>query len=150
MRFPPATRLKDAHVDSQRLGSVYSHLEACEPYVNGGRTCAEVAVVVDAGLGDSPGPAVIGAVRVLQQLRHQFDVVGAEAPLDGYKVVVVPGSTPIDQPPAGRLKAYVDGGGSQFSRLRQRLRAERTKRGLTASTQPLPRTPEQRVEPGSR
>ena len=107
-----ARTFKDAHVDSQRLGSVYSHLEACEPYVNGGRTCAEVAVVVDAGLGDSPGPEVIGAVRVLQQLRHQFDVVGAEAPLDGYKVVVVPGSTPIDRPLAGRLQAYVDGGGS--------------------------------------
>ena len=96
----------------QRLGSVYSHLEACEPYVNGGRTCAEVAVVVDAGRGGSPGPEVIRAVRVLQQLRHQFDVVGAEAPLDGYKVVVVPGSTPIDRPLAGRLQAYVDGGGS--------------------------------------
>ena len=54
--------------------------------MSGGRTCAEVAVVVDAGLGGSPGPEVIRAVRVLQQLRHQFDVVGAEAPLDGYQV----------------------------------------------------------------
>ena len=80
--------------------------------MNGGRPRGEVAVVVDAGLGDSPGPEVIGAVRVLQQLRHQFDVVGTEASLDGYKVVVVPGSTPIDGSLAGRLQAYVEGGAS--------------------------------------
>jgi hypothetical protein len=95
-----------------RIGTVYRHIEACEPFVVGGRNRTEIALVVDAGLGDAPGPAVIGAMRVLQQLRHQFDVVPVDAPLGAYPVVIVPDSTPIDQDLAGRLRAHVDQGGS--------------------------------------
>ena len=95
-----------------RIGTVYRHVEACEPFVVGGRNKAEVALVVDAGLGDAPGPAVIGAMRVLQQLRQQFDVVPVDAPLGSYPVVIVPDSTPIGEGLAGRLRAHVDQGGS--------------------------------------
>ena len=96
----------------ERIGTVYRHIEACEPFVVGGRNLAEVALVVDAGLGDAPGPAVIGAMRVLQQLRQQFDVVPVDAPLGSYPVVVVPDSTPIGEDLAGRLRDHVDQGGS--------------------------------------
>ena len=95
-----------------RIRTVYSHIEACEPFVAGGRNRAEIALVVDAGLGDAPGPAVIGAMRVLQQLRHQFDVVPIEAALASYAVVIVPDSTPIGADLAARLRAHVDQGGS--------------------------------------
>ncbi len=95
-----------------RIGTVYRHIEACEPFVVGGRNRADIALVVDAGLGDAPGPAVIGAMRVLQQLRHQFDVVPVDASLGSYPVVIVPDSTPIDEDLAGRLRAHVDQGGS--------------------------------------
>jgi hypothetical protein len=95
-----------------RIRTVYSHIEACEPFVAGGRNRAEMALVVDAGLGDAPGPAVIGAMRVLQQLRHQFDVVPIEAALASYPVVIVPDSTPIGADLAARLRAHVDQGGS--------------------------------------
>ena len=95
-----------------RIGTLYRHIEACEPFVVGGRNRAEIALVVDAGLGDAPGPAVIGAMRVLQQLRHQFDVVPVDAPHGSYPVVIVPDSTPIDEDLAGRLRVHVDQGGS--------------------------------------
>jgi hypothetical protein len=95
-----------------RIRTVYSHIEACEPFVAGGRNRAEMALVVDAGLGDAPGPAVIGAMRVLQQLRHQFDVVPIEAALASYPVVIAPDSTPIGADLAARLRAHVDQGGS--------------------------------------
>ena len=42
------------------IGSVYAHIEACEPFVAGGQHLAEVAVVVDPALGDNPGPRVSG------------------------------------------------------------------------------------------
>ncbi len=96
----------------ERIGTVYRHIEACEPFVVGGRHLAEVALVVDAELGDAPGPAVIGAMRVLQQLRQQFDVVPVDAPLSSYPVVLVPDSTPIGAGLAGRLRDHVDHGGS--------------------------------------
>jgi hypothetical protein len=94
------------------IGKVYRHIEACEPYVEHGWPKTEVAVVVDAGLGDSPGPSVFGAVRVLQQLRQQFDVIPVDALLNGYAVAIVPDSTPIDAALGARLRDYVDGGGA--------------------------------------
>ena len=107
--LPPSAVPAAAAYD--RIGTVYRHIEACEPFVVGGRHKAEVALVVDAGLGDDPGPAVIGAVRVLQQLRHQFDVLPVDAALQTYSVVIIPGSTPIGEDLAGRLRGYVDQGG---------------------------------------
>jgi hypothetical protein len=98
----------------ERIGTVYSHIEACEPYLKGGKHRVDLALIVDASLGDSPGPAVIGAVRALQQLRQQFDVLPLDAPFDSYAAVVVPDSTPIDEVLAGRLKQYIDHGGSMI------------------------------------
>ncbi len=94
------------------MGSVYNHLEACEPFVPMGQNLADIALVVDPELGDDPGPAVIGALRVLQQLRQQFDILPYDAPFDDYPMVVVPGTTPITEELAARLASYVAGGGA--------------------------------------
>ncbi|MFF9643021.1 alpha-amylase family protein [Kitasatospora aureofaciens] len=94
------------------IGSVYGHIEACEPFVEGGEVVSEVAVVVDPGLGDHPGASNIGAVRALQQLRIQFDVLPPTADLGAYRAVVVPESTPVDDGLAERLGAYRRAGGA--------------------------------------
>ncbi|MFD8081489.1 beta-galactosidase trimerization domain-containing protein [Kitasatospora sp. NPDC059722] len=94
------------------IGSVYGHIEACEPFLDGGRAVSEVAVVTDPGLGDNPGASNIGAVRALQQLRAQFDVVPPTADLSGYRAVVVPESTAVDDALAERLHAYRRAGGA--------------------------------------
>ena len=49
--------------------------------------------------------------RPLEDLTHSVDVVSAYAPLERYKVVVAPGLNLIPQKLAGRLAAYVRGGG---------------------------------------
>ncbi|MFE9428817.1 beta-galactosidase trimerization domain-containing protein [Kitasatospora sp. NPDC006697] len=94
------------------IGSVYGHVERCEPFVEGGRVVSELAVLVDPALGDNPGASGIGAVRVLQQLRAQFDLLPPTADLAGYRVVVVPESTPVDDALAERLQRYREGGGA--------------------------------------
>ncbi|MEU4114172.1 beta-galactosidase trimerization domain-containing protein [Kitasatospora sp. NPDC028055] len=94
------------------IGSVYGHIARCEPFVEGGRVVSEVAMVVDPGLGDRPGASNIGAVRALQQLRVQFDVVPPTADLAGYRAVVVPESTPVDDDLSERLAAYRRAGGA--------------------------------------
>ncbi|MGW2377119.1 alpha-L-fucosidase [Kitasatospora sp. NPDC001683] len=94
------------------IGSAYGHLAACEPFVDGGRIVSEIAVVVDPALGDNPGASNIGAVRALQQLRAQFDMVPPTADLGGYRAVVVPESTPVDDDLAERLAAYRRAGGA--------------------------------------
>ncbi|AUY53532.1 hypothetical protein EH183_36975 [Streptomyces sp. CB01881] len=94
------------------IGSAYAHLDRCEPFLGGARVVSEVAVVVDPALGDNPGASNIGAVRALQQLRAQFDVVPPTADLSGYRAVVVPESTKVDGALAERLHAYRQAGGA--------------------------------------
>ncbi len=93
------------------VGSVYAHVESCEPFVDGARHLVDIALVVDPEQGDAPGDAVIGAVRGLQQLRHQFGVVPLGADLDPDVVVVVPESTPLDDGLCDRLLAHARAGG---------------------------------------
>ncbi len=94
-----------------RIGEVYAHVEACEPHQEGTEPVAEVALVVDPELGDAPGAAGIGAVRMLQQLRHQFAIVPPSADLAPYALVVVPETTVVDAALSSALSAHVDRGG---------------------------------------
>ena len=94
------------------IGSVYKHIEACEPYVEGGRLVSQIAVVVNPELGDNPGPSGLGVVRAFQQLRQQFDIVPPETDLNGYELVVIPESTPADEALKLRLQAYAAAGGA--------------------------------------
>ena len=71
-----------------------------------------MALVADPDQGDSPAEGAIGAVRALQRLRQQFDVVPGDGPLERYKVVVVPEGIPVGPALAGRLADYVGGGGA--------------------------------------
>jgi hypothetical protein len=93
------------------IGGVYAHISACEPFVAGGQHLAEVAVVVDPWLGDNPGPAGVGAVRALQQLRQQFDIVPPDADLGSYRVVVLPETTRVDERLCGSLRDFLSAGG---------------------------------------
>lgn len=89
------------------IGKVYAHIEACEPYVEGGELLSQIALVVDPTLGDRPGPAGLGATRALQQLRQQFDVIPPTADLSKYELVIIPETTSIDEALRQSLKAYV-------------------------------------------
>ncbi|MEV4560720.1 alpha-amylase family protein [Kitasatospora sp. NPDC049285] len=94
------------------IGSVYGHVAACEPFVDGGQVATEVALLTDPALGDHPGADCMGAVRALQQLRVQFDIVFPTSDLSGYRVVVVPESAPVDAELAACLREYRAAGGA--------------------------------------
>lgn len=94
------------------VGDAYGHAEACEPFLAGTVVAAEAALVVDPRLGDHPGPSGIGAMRGLQRAHVQFDIVGPEADLAKYALVVVPETTALDDELAARLSARASQGGS--------------------------------------
>lgn len=94
------------------IGSVYRYIASCEPFVEGGTTVADIGVIVDPSLGDNPGAAGFGAVRALQQLKHQFDIVAPGADLHSYAVVVVPETTPISADLAEKLDRFAEDGGA--------------------------------------
>lgn len=89
------------------IGNVYHHIKECEPYVEGGNIVSQIALVVNPDLGDNPGPSGIGAVRALQQLRQQFDVVPPQTDLSRYELVIIPETTRIDEQLKERLQDYL-------------------------------------------
>jgi hypothetical protein len=94
------------------IGRVYHHIEACEPWVHGGRLLSQIAVIIDPDLGDRPGPAGLGIIRSLQQLRHQFDLLPSTADLTAYPLVIVPEMVAVDTALADKLRAYLQAGGA--------------------------------------
>ncbi|TVQ21817.1 MAG: hypothetical protein EA383_16475 [Spirochaetaceae bacterium] len=96
------------------IGTVYKHIEACEPYVEGGTIESQIAMIVDPEIGDKPGPAGLGATRALQQLRQQFDILPPSADLTSYEMVLVPETTRIGEELKRKLTAYLNGGGSMI------------------------------------
>jgi len=94
------------------IGRVYAHIEACEPYVVGGTLISQIAVITDPALGDAPGPSIMGAVRALQQLRQQFDIVAPEHELASYELVIVPESVRIEGTLKDNLTAFLKDGGA--------------------------------------
>lgn len=90
------------------IGSVYRHLRECEPFVEGAQPISDIGIVVDPALGDKPGASGFGAVRALQQLKHQFDILTKESSFDDYALVVVPETTPIDPILAAKLNARAE------------------------------------------
>jgi hypothetical protein len=57
-------------------------------------------------------PAVLGAIRMLQELRQQFDIVDGAADFAGYRLVILPDQVPVDTALAAKLKAYLKAGGA--------------------------------------
>lgn len=94
------------------IGDSYHHVKACEPFLEGAKVTTEAALVIDPSLGDTPGPSGIGALRALQQLRVQFDIVPPETDLTGYALVVVPETTPVAGVLAESLEARAAAGGA--------------------------------------
>ena len=89
------------------VGRVYKHVEACEPFCSEARPLTDIAVFRDvAGTYTiTPGDAIEGVVRLLQQTFHQFDFVHRDSSLDGYRVIILTESHPLDADIESKLLA---------------------------------------------
>jgi hypothetical protein len=96
----------------QLIGSVYKHIEDCEPYVTGGTLLSQIAVLIDPERGDQPGPDGLGLIRALQQLRQQFDLLPPSAAVQNYEMVIVPESVHLSADDRAALGKYLDNGGA--------------------------------------
>ncbi len=98
------------------IGSVYRHVEACEPWCEDAKPVTEAAVIrpVDGPYHVEPGGTEEGVVRALQQLHVQFDFIPPGHKLDDYALIIVPEHVRIDAELAAKLKARVDGGAAML------------------------------------
>jgi len=105
--FHPRGDLENAVLD--RIEKIYTHLQTMEPWFSGAKNEAEVAVVCQ-GLKDLNSPKLKAAVRMLEELKQQFDVVTLYSDWSKYKVLILPDDVVFNDTIAARVKAHIAAG----------------------------------------
>lgn len=107
------------------IGKVYAEVEKKEPWCDGTKPLVEIGVLTNeeftnVRLNKEP----LGAVRMLQEGCHQFDIVDTRNDFDAYKVLVLPDRIPVSRVLADKLAAYLHRGGSLILSYRSGLMEE--------------------------
>ncbi len=111
----PRGRMSEGAYDL--IGKVYKSVREKEPYCRGAKPVAEIAVLTpeefypegEYNLGISP--SLIGAVRMLQELSLQFDVIDSKTPMDSYQLIILPDCIYYREELEKVIKNYIANGG---------------------------------------
>lgn len=104
------------------IGGVYSEVEKKEAWCRNAISLSEIGVLTPEEFvtqrpafnakSDRDQPAVMGAIRMLQELRLQFDILDTDRDFGAYKLLILPDEIPVDDVLAEKLENYLAGGGS--------------------------------------
>ncbi len=98
------------------IGSVYKSVEEKEPWCINSSSVSEIGVMNLDEWRDvnesSISPSLIGAVRMLQELSYQFDLVDRESDFSRYQLLILPDEVPWSEQLEKSLLDYVAQGGS--------------------------------------
>ena len=91
-----------------RVGKVFRKIHVFDPWFDGAKNLTDLAVV-------SPGqvsktPVLTGAVRMLSELRMQFDVVDEHCDWEKYDLLFLPDNVLLNDDIASRIKRHLDAG----------------------------------------
>lgn len=104
------------------IGGVYKSVEEKEPWCAGARPVVEIGVLSPEEFHEGGQPrAAIGAVRMLQEGAHQFDIVDSQSDFDHYRVLVLPDEVPVNAELAAKLADYLAHGGALIASYRSGL-----------------------------
>ena len=97
------------------IGGVFEEVQRKEPWY-AAEPVTEIGVMTpeefsDASAGKLP-PALRGAVRMLEEGAHQFDVLDSGSELSRYSLIVLPDDIPMSDSLVSRLQDYIEGGGN--------------------------------------
>ncbi|HEY0075583.1 MAG TPA: beta-galactosidase trimerization domain-containing protein [Abditibacteriaceae bacterium] len=116
----PSGKIDEATYDL--IGGVYTEVEQKEAWCKGAQSLNEIGVLTPEEFvmqraafnakSDRDVPSVMGAVRMLQELRLQFDILDTQRDFSGYKLLILPDEVPVDEALAEKLENYLADGGS--------------------------------------
>ncbi len=98
------------------IGSVYNQIKAVEPWCTKVKPVTQIGVITPeaftlaSGHGSLPKSSQ-GAVRILQELDHQYDIIDLQADFKDYELIIVPDEISITDELRDRLERYVAEGG---------------------------------------
>ncbi|MCY4408941.1 MAG: beta-galactosidase trimerization domain-containing protein [Caldilineaceae bacterium] len=106
----PTGRLDQATYDL--VGPVYREVARKEQWCRGATPVTDIGVYnVEEFSGERLTAETVGAVRMLQEGGHQFDVVDSETSWDGYRVLILPDAVTLDEKLARKVSDYLAAGG---------------------------------------
>lgn len=97
------------------IGAVYSQVEAKEPWCAGARAVTEIAIFNPEAVGAADGRVDTssgGALHMLLEAHHQFDIVDAAMDWSRYQVLVLPDKIRLTPELAEQIRGYLAAGGS--------------------------------------
>jgi len=98
------------------IAPAYRRIRDLEPVLDGATYLAEVAILASEYFHRDAGaryrPADDGAAQMLLEAQVPFDIIGPEADLAKYRLLILPDDIPVGAPLAARLAAYRAGGGA--------------------------------------
>ena len=111
------------------IGEAYAELERKEPWIQGAKSVADVALLSLEAYSSQADPnrntkSDIGAARILLEGKYLFDVVDLESDLSRYKVVILPDLERITPSLKEKLDDYLAGGGKLLATGKSGLYAQ--------------------------
>jgi hypothetical protein len=101
------------------VGHAYAHVQACEPWATNSTNVAEIGVLSAeaaarprlAGRPTHHDDADDGVVRILLESKFTFDLLDPDGDFTPYRLLILPDGIAVSDALAGRIEAYVAGGG---------------------------------------
>ena len=99
----------------KRIGRVYKSVAEKEPWCTEAKPVAQIGVVSVAAQdhvsADSIHPSDEGAMRMLLETHHQFDILDLEADFSRYELIILPDSILISPPLQEKIDTFLKKGG---------------------------------------
>ena len=112
--FHPRGDLETATFD--RIERIYKDLQTREEWFDNARNITEIAIVYPKSIHNIRGDKELkSAVRMLSELKHQFDVVTLASDWSKYKVLIFPDNITFDGEITRRVKKHISEGKAVIS-----------------------------------
>ena len=117
------------------IGRVYKQVAEKEAYCANAKAVTEIGVFsteeilkegVKTGRVKTPIP-MMGVVRMLQEGKHQFDVLDSQSELSAYKLLVLPDEVQLDDALKNKIEKFVADGGSVIASYQSGLDLDKNK-----------------------
>ncbi len=123
----------DPHV-YELIGGVYRQIARLEPWCRDARPLNDIAVLSPEEFLGIDAPRVpdsaLGVERMLAEGAHQYDIIDSQASFDGYRLLILPDTIPVDERLAARLTAYLAQGGALIATFESGLQPDGRAFGL--------------------
>ncbi|RPI01016.1 MAG: beta-galactosidase [Calditrichaeota bacterium] len=111
------------------IGSVYEQVEKKEPWCRNATPMTEIAVIHPEEFHDGKAQSLpkssMGVTRMLQEGRHQFDLIDSRQDFSRYRVLVLPDHIPVTPEFAAKLETFVAHGGALIASFESGMDADK-------------------------